>query len=116
MYNIFNIKQLVSFLISEFPENIFDHGINIVNDIDEIFVENLPYHLRAEVINELTELLPQTSGFTKTGIQNLINLLEQNNFDQDRFNRFVRYTKILDLARNETISSVVPQLANYFDE
>jgi hypothetical protein len=116
MYNIFNIKQLVSFLISEFPENTFDHGINIVNDIDEIFVENLPYHLRAEVIHELTDLLPQTSGFTNTGVQNLINLLEQNNFDQDRFNRFVRYTKILDLARNETISSIVPQLANYFDE
>lgn len=116
MYNIFNIKHLIDFLAREFPENIFDHGINIVNDIDDIFVENLPYHLRTEVINDLTELLPQTSGFTKTGVQNLINLLEQTNFDQDRFDRFVRYTKILDSARNESISSIVPQLANYFNE
>ena len=116
MYNIFNINKLIHFLNKEFPEHSFNHGINIVNGIEEIFVENLPYELRPEVITSLLEVLPLAADFPKTGIQNLINLLEQQNFNPDRFDGFVKYTKILDLERNESIANIVPQLSKYFDE
>lgn len=116
MYNIFNIKELVEFLNKDFPEHSFNHGINIVNDIEEIFIENLPYELRQEVIDELIEVLPQTGTFPQTGIQNLINLLKQENFSQSRFDKFIKYTKILDLERNESIVDIIPQLSKYFNE
>jgi hypothetical protein len=76
----------------------------------------MPYELRQEVINGLMEVLPQLANFPKTGVQNLINILEQKNFDQGKFDKFVRYTKILDLERSESITDIVPQLSKYFNE
>ena len=116
MYNICNIKDLIQFLAQEFPKYSFNHSINIVNDIEEIFVENMPYELRQEVISGLLEVLPQLANFPRTGVQNLINILEQKNFDQHKFDKFIRYTKILDLERSESITNIVPQLSNYFNE
>ena len=116
MYNIFNIKKLIEFITEEFPKYAFNHGINIVNDAEEIFVENLPYELRDAIIDELKETLNITKEFASVGVNNLINLLQQDNFNEDRFQRFINYTKILDEVRQESIVEVVPQLAKYFNE
>lgn len=116
IYNIFNIRKLVEFIALEFPEYADDHGINIVNDVEETYVENIPYELRADVIKDLQECLHTVKGFSASGIDNLITLLQQENFNQDRFDRFIRYTKILDQSRGESIINVVPELAKYFNE
>jgi sulfatase maturation enzyme AslB (radical SAM superfamily) len=116
MYNIFNIKKLIEFIAAEFPKYAFNHGINIVNDAEEIFVENLPYELRPAIINELKETLNITKEFASVGVNNLINLLQQDNFNKDRFHQFINYTKILDEVRQESIVKVVPQLAKFFNE
>lgn len=116
IYNVFNLKELVEFITQEFPKYSFNHGIHIVNDIEELFVENVPYDLRPDLIKDLEATLLITKNFPSQGITNLINLLKQNNFDQERFEKFIRYTNTLDKVRNESITKVVPQLAKYFNE
>lgn len=116
IYNIFNIKQLVEFISAEFPKYADSHSINIVNDIEEIFVENVPYELRKDIITDLKELLTVSPSLASVGINNLINILQQENFNQERFQRFVKYTKILDESRNESIKNIVPKLEKYFNE
>lgn len=112
VYNVFNLKQLVSFIKQEFPN--CTHGIHLVNDIPELFVENVPAGLRASLIQELQTCLPGLSEFAAQGIQNIITTLQQDNFDSSRFHDFIKYTKILDKERNESVTEVIPQLSTYF--
>jgi MoaA/NifB/PqqE/SkfB family radical SAM enzyme len=116
MYNIFNIKNLIQFINDEFSEYAVNHGINLVNDVEELGIENVPYELRPALINELHEALTIAKKFPAEGLQNCILTLSQDNFDQSKFDNFIRYTNILDKSRNESIIDVVPQLAKYFNE
>jgi len=116
IYNIFNLGSLIKFIQNEYPEHAHNHSINIVNDIEELFIENIPYKLRPAIINELNQVLHEADDLPSIGIKNCITILEKNNFDEKRFRNFVKYTKILDKARQESIKEVVPQLAEYFDE
>ena len=112
IYNVFNVKQLVTFINKEFPSS--SHSIHLVNDIPEVFVDNVPPELRQDLIKELETGIAQLSEFSLQGIQNIITTLKQNNFDSNRFADFVKYTKILDETRNESVNNVIPQLAVYF--
>lgn len=116
MYNIFNLADLIKFIAQEFPNKKSNHGINLVNDIEELFVENLPYELRAEVITKLENLLSDLDPQPLNGVQNIITVLKQNNFVAEQFGKFKKYTQILDRNRNESIAKVVPELSRYFDE
>lgn len=114
MYNIFNIKELIVFLQTELKEYSYNHSINLVNDIEELFIENVPYELRPNLISYLYSCLDIADEFPSIGIKNCINVLEQSNFDANKFNNFKKYTKLLDMVRNESIGNVVPQLKEYF--
>lgn len=116
IYNIFNIRELVEFIALEFPKFAVNHSINLVNDVEEIVIDNVPYELRPAIIADLEQALTISKEFTSIGIRNVINLLKQDNFDEIRFQRFIKYTKILDKTRQESIANVVPGLAKYFDE
>ncbi len=117
IYNIFNLKNLVEFISIEFPKYSFNHGINIVNDIEELFIENLPYEYRNKVIIELEELEKNiTASWPKQGIKNIVEILKKENFDQERFKKFIRYTKILDVERNQSVTEIIPELKDYFNE
>jgi hypothetical protein len=91
------------------------YNITLVNDVPELFVENTPTELRSAVIADLSQCLtwalPRNAD---VGIKNLIAMLKQDNFDAARFADFQRYTKILDHARGESVSAVIPELAPYF--
>jgi MoaA/NifB/PqqE/SkfB family radical SAM enzyme len=114
IYNVFNVKQLVTFINKEFPNS--GHGIHLVNDIPEVFVDNVPPELRPGLIQQLETCLLEISDFSAQGIHNIITTLKQNNFDHNRFNDFIKYTKILDESRGESIINMVPELAKYFNE
>jgi organic radical activating enzyme len=115
MYNIFNLKDLVNFINLEFSKYSVNHSINIVNDIEELFIENVPYDLRPKLITDLKHTLTLANEFPAVGIKNCISILEQNNFQQEKFGNFIRYTRLLDQNRNESITTVVPQLSKYFN-
>ena len=82
--------------------------------IDELALDNVPVKLRPMLIEQLTAALDIAGAQARPGIQNLIVTLEQDNFDQARFERFKRYTTILDQNRNQSVGAVVPELAEYF--
>lgn len=114
IYNIFNVPDLVQFVIDNYPTAKDNHGINIVGGIDELALDNVPVKLRPMLIEQLTAALDIAGAQARPGIQNLIVTLEQDNFDQARFERFKRYTTILDQNRNQSVGAVVPELAEYF--
>jgi len=116
VYNIFNIPKLIKFINTEFEQYSANHSINLVNDIEELFIQNIPYDLRPKLIKDLTETLTYAKDFPSLGIRNCISVLEKNNFDQNNFQNFVRYTNILDVSRNESLSAVIPELSKYFNE
>jgi len=115
IYNIFSIKDLIVFLQTEFKEYSYNHSINVVNDIEELFIENVPYDLRPMLIDYLHSCLEIADQFPAVGIKNCISILEQPNFDANKFGNFKKYTKLLDMVRNESISNVVPQLREHFN-
>lgn len=116
IYNIFSLANLLKFIHKEFPTHAFNHGISLVNDIEELLLDNLPYEFRPKIINELSQVLSMVKDFPASGIKNVINVLEQENFDKDKFTKFIRYTKILDENRNESVAKIVPELSPFFNE
>lgn len=115
VYNIFNLPNLIKFVNKQYPNSV--HGIHLVNDIPELFVENVPLELRNNVISNLNECLETLTlkEFTAQGIQNIITTLQSKNFNKSNFDNFIRYTNILDKTRNESIIDVVPELTEYFN-
>lgn len=114
MYNVFNMPKLINFINTEFPEFSDNHSVNLVNDIEELFIENMPYELRPSLINDLYHVLNYAKEFPRLGIQNCIAVLEKQNFDQEKFENFIKYTKILDKNRNESLANVIPEFSKYF--
>jgi hypothetical protein len=114
IYNVFGMSKLVKFIIDHYSDCL-QYNITLVNDVPELFVENTPTELRSAVIADLSQCLtwalPRNAD---VGIKNLIAMLKQDNFDAARFADFQRYTKILDHARGESVSAVIPELAPYF--
>jgi len=115
IYNIFSIRDLVEFVAAEYPDAYQNHSLNIVVDLEELLVDNVPPELRPELIDYLTATLSVAGAQAKIGIQNLIVTLQQDNFDPVRFESFKRYTKILDTVRNESIVDIDPRWAKYFN-
>jgi pyruvate-formate lyase-activating enzyme len=114
IYNIFGISKLVKFITDHYSDCL-QYNITLVNDIPELFVENTPWVLRPQIINDLSECLNWSLPHNASvGIKNLRALLEQDNYNPERFDSFRRYTKILDQHRGESVSTVVPELAPYF--
>ena len=116
MYNVFNLVDLCEFISKEFPSKKSNHGISLVNDIEELYVENLPMELRPQLLEQLKSLISRLDPQPRNGVNNLISVLEQDNFRVDKFNNFKKYTTILDNQRNESILNIVPELTRYFNE
>ena len=116
MYNIFNLIDLIEFISQEFPSKKSNHGISLVNDIEELYVENLPLELRPALIQKLRNITEKLDPQPLNGVMNLINVLEQDNFSLTKFNNFKKYTKILDSQRNESVLNIVPEYTVYFNE
>jgi len=114
LYNILEIPELVDYLKINYPD--YCHCIFIVNNAEELFVENLPLELRDDIISKLEHTLRDAPICTVDGLNNLITTLKINNYNPERFAKFVKYTKILDTARGESIVDVQPKFANYFME
>jgi hypothetical protein len=74
----------------------------------------MPYELRPSLINDLYHVLNYAKEFPRLGIQNCIAVLEKQNFDQEKFENFIKYTKILDKNRNESLANVIPEFSKYF--
>jgi sulfatase maturation enzyme AslB (radical SAM superfamily) len=116
IYNVFDVPDIIRFVLTHYPEAEKNHWINNVNDLEELYVENTPPELRADIIKELREVLPITRENSTKGVENLIIALEQDNFNPKRFENFKRYTTILDQSRGEDICVIQPKLAKYFDK
>lgn len=116
MYNVFNIAELYIFIKNEFPKYANNHSFNLIDNLEELEICNIPYRLRPQIIESLNRILTTADELPSNGIKNIINVLQNNNFEEINFQNFLRYTKILDVQRNETINFIVPELENYFNE
>jgi sulfatase maturation enzyme AslB (radical SAM superfamily) len=116
LYNIFDVSNIVNYVANRFPEAADSHGINIVNDVEELFVENVPPELRSALIEELKNLSTSIGNTPCIGVQNLILILEQDNFNPNKFENFIKYTTILDEHRGESIVQIQPKFVEYFDK
>ncbi len=114
MYNVLDIPNIVAYFKENFPQ--YCHCIFMVNNEEELFVENLPTELRQQCITDLEQTLENAPICAVDGLTNLIKTLKINNYDSERFAKFVKYTKILDTARGESIVDIQPKFANYFME
>ncbi|CAB4133343.1 Radical_SAM domain containing protein [uncultured Caudovirales phage] len=114
LYNIFSLRELVEYAYKKYPS--FDHGINMVNDIPELYIENTPPELREDLISNLTTVLDwlPDNARARMGIDNILTTLKADNFDSNHFTNFIKYTKILDEERGESILDIQPILAPYF--
>ena len=112
LYNIFKISELVEFTTKKYPE--YYHGINIVNDVSELFIENTPPELRTELINDLENLLEWAPDNVHVGVKNIITILKLDNFESKNFTNFIKYTSILDKERGESILDVENKFSPYF--
>lgn len=114
LYNILDIPNIIAFFKEEYPQ--LCHSIFMVNNEEELFVENLPMELRPQCIEDLEITLQSAPPCTIDGLTNLIKTLKINNFDATKFSNFIRYTKILDNSRSESILDVQPKYKKYFEE
>jgi MoaA/NifB/PqqE/SkfB family radical SAM enzyme len=114
LYNIMDIPDIVHYFKENYPD--YCHCIFLVNNEDELFIENLPLELRQEVIHDLELVLQDAPICTVDGLNNLVNTLRINNYNPERFAKFVKYTKILDNIRGESILDIQPKYKNYFME
>ena len=114
LYNILAIPELVEYLKSNYPK--YCHSIFLVNNEEELFVENLPVELRSEIITKLEKTIENAPICTVDGLNNLITTLKINNYNPERFAKFIKYTKILDAARGESIVDIQPKFKDYFTE
>ena len=114
LYNILDIPNIVNYFKEKYPQ--YCHCIFMVNNEQELFVENLPIELRAQCIQELEATLSDAPLCTVDGLTNLIKTLKINNYDAEKFSKFVKYTKILDDSRRESIVEIQPKYKKYFLE
>jgi MoaA/NifB/PqqE/SkfB family radical SAM enzyme len=114
MYNVLDIAELVEYLKINYPN--YCHCIFLVNNEEELFVENLPLELRNDLITKLENTLKDAPRCTLDGLNNLITTLKINNYDPQRFTKFIKYTKILDETRGESIMDIQPKFKDYFTE
>jgi hypothetical protein len=114
LYNILEIPSIVTYFKENYPD--YCHSIFMVNNEEELFVENLPLELRQGCIMDLEKTLIDAPPCTVDGLTNLITTLKINNYNPNRFTKFVKYTKILDEARGESILDIQPKFKNYFLE
>lgn len=114
IYNVLDIPELVDYLKVNYPD--YCHCIFLVNNEEELFVENLPMELRHDIITRLETTKQNAPNCTLDGLNNLITTLKINNYNPERFAKFIKYTKILDAARGESIMDIQPKFKDYFTE
>jgi hypothetical protein len=114
LYNILDIPDIVNYFKENFPN--YCHCIFMVNNEQELFVDNLPLELREDLICSLEQTLATAPTCTVDGLTNLIKTLKINNYNPEQFAKFIKYTKILDQARSESILEIQPKFKKYFLE
>jgi hypothetical protein len=49
-----------------------------------------------------------------TELDNVINVLKQDNFNPDSFQKFIDFTRLIDEQRGENIVNIIPDYNKYF--
>lgn len=113
MYNVFNTLDTILFLKNNYPQLLLNLSIQKVCDEKELFLECLPLELRPEAIEILEKSIvetPKNSSILSDGI----NILKHSEFNSQEFENFIKYSKILDQQRNQSLVDIVPQYQLYY--
>lgn len=99
MYNILNLNELIDWA-TPYNARIY---FNILNHPEELNIRVLPQHLKELAAQRLQPYLHLEK------VQGVIDYMNAEDWN-DRYNRFVEYTEILDRSRNEQLKDLVPEL------
>lgn len=122
-YNFDALPELVKYL--EQFKNIDSYPIiSLLSAPNQLSLRVLPLEIRKRAIPSLKELLLKTtetnyksdkwkSNFINE-IINLISILKEDSFSQEKFDEFKRYTLHFDKSRSQDIFARIPELKNYF--
>lgn len=109
MYNIFKIREILEWVMNNFPNK--KHFINLCVDHSPTELKNLPYILRQSAIQECKKLY---ENYKNPQILDIATFLEENNYSETGFEQFIEFTKFIDGIRGDNILDVEPRYAPYF--
>ena len=104
IYNILKLNTFLDFLALNGINNIY---INILNHPEYLNIKVLPAKLKALASDRL---LPYTS---IKKIDGVIKYMQSEDWYDDKWNDFMKYTDVLDTSRKETLASVVDEFIPY---
>ncbi len=125
VYNIFNLPQLVDFLIDQYPKATFPM-LSLLFGPEELSIQILPTEKKQLLTKLWTEFLSaRKSHWMQKGkwheeVDNLVNNIEgiiefMNKSDQGRLlPKFKMRTRVYDKSRNQSCPEVIPELASLF--
>lgn len=114
VYNVLYIAEIIEYISEHYPNTY--HLINLTSNHSPTELQNTPPEFRDKIIKDLEQIKNKKLNtiIEPTEIENIINVLKQDNFEQQNFQKFIDFTKLMDQQRGEDIATAIPEYAKYF--
>lgn len=114
VYNVLYLADILEYISENYPNTY--HLVNLTSNHSPTELHNTPQEFRSQIIDKLETVKTKklNSIIEVTEIDNVINVLKQDNFSDENFQKFLDYTKFIDQQREENIAKVAPEFAKYF--
>lgn len=115
VYNVLYLADIIEYISENYPDTY--HLINLTSNHSPTELQNIPPEFRPQIIERLGNIKTKklNSIIETTEIDNVINVIKQDNFSEENFQKFLDYTRLIDKHREENIASAIPEFAKYFN-
>jgi MoaA/NifB/PqqE/SkfB family radical SAM enzyme len=114
VYNVLYLAETIEYISQHYPNTY--HLINLTSNHSPTELHNTPLEFRPGIIKRLEEIKNKKLNtiIELTELDNIINVLKQDNFNPDSFQKFLDFTRLIDEQRGENIVNIIPDYNKYF--
>lgn len=114
VYNVLYLDEIIEYISEHYPNTY--HLINLTSNHSPTELHNTPPEFRPEIIAKLEQIKNKKLNtiIESTEIDNVINVLKQDNFNSENFQKFIDFTRLLDEQRGEQLGNIIPDYNKYF--
>ena len=115
IYNVLYLADIIEYISENYPNTY--HLINLTSNHSPTELHNTPPEFRNIIIEKLEQIKSKKLNtiIELTELDNVINVLKQDNFNTDSFQKFIDFTRFIDQQRGELIGNIVPDYNKYFE-